>query len=1061
MRLRGRSTPRRRIAASAASCELPLSRKYDVKRVPETPSAFQKKLMNESFEQLAALLLGPEERAGTHGEIFARLGFADPAKAAVLWKSLMQRTGLSVDSSVSGSVGGDGAGDGGRSAGGNGTAGGSQSSESAGRALTAHVSHLLGELAACPDPDMALLNLGRFVDAAISPSQFFGSILLERPLAHLLVVIFSCSYYLSDILARNAGYVTWLIQRESLESFKSYRTYRDEIEAQVTPFTDRRRRLNSIKRYRRRELLRIGTRDLLGLATVEEVTSELSFLADAVITVVTRLALTEEAQETGFDVAPGGFAVVSLGKLGGSELNYSSDIDLMYVCDAAVSDDEVKFYTALARRITRDLSEPTEEGYLYRVDLRLRPDGESGPLVVTTEEHMNYLMRRVRPWERQALLKARYSAGSCSVADTLIDNCARVAFSALGDANSLPDILTMRECAIARLPAGERRWNIKLMSGGIRDIEFITQALQLVHGRTRHEVRSRNTLEALERLHHYGLLEDEVLDSLVRSYRLFRTVEHRLQMLLDTQTHTLPDGDEALERLGARVAHSAVDGVSADTFRTELGRSIRQVQKLFDAFFRGQKPGEISFVLSLPAGEREVSRVLSRYGIREGETAHRFLSSLVYGDFPHVEPPETLHAASAALPIVLDAVGHTPDPALTLKNLVRIVKSTGAVRSTLELLTVGDDLLRLLLVIGGLSTRLTEIISRRPELLDALAAGFTPDGPPDAANSEEALASELKRWYEEMLLYIHCQHPIPEHGPSTLGPFFSDVLEKAVTILYDACGGDGTGMALFALGSLAARRCRSGSDLDLLAVIPDGANPHPTADVLRGIMEGTRRAGLATVDPRLRGEGKGSPLAQTVGYYRRYFPERADFWEILTFTRCRLLCGDANTAEAFEGIVRSFHERNDVKNNLKNNFLGSRRRLERLSKGVWDVKHAPGGLYDINFILASVNLLFPLGERRAIEWSDSIEPLRSNGLLQLEEIKSLARAFDIYYLAQHAAALHTIAYPPLPEREAFLESYLGRLLEPIAPGAGSFTEKLEHFRKCTRGIFTRFVGRVT
>jgi len=1016
--------------------------------------------MNKSFKQLASLLLELEERDGAHGEVFARLGFTDPDKAATLWGTLVRRAGIAVPADGGGdAVGGDRAADGGGDAvGGDRAADGGED----------HVVHLLGELAACPDPDMALLNLGRFIDALISPSQFFGSLFLEKPLVHLLVVVFSCSYYLSDILKRNPEYLSWLIQRETLESFKSYRTYRDELRAQISPFTDQRRRLNSIKRYRRRELLRIGTRDLLGLATVEEVTSELSFLADAVIGTVTRLAFAGEAEKAGFDLPEESrdagpfqrFAVISLGKLGGSELNYSSDIDLLYICDAAAAG-EMAFYTALARRITRDLSEQTEEGYLYRVDLRLRPDGESGPLVVTTGEHMNYLMRRARPWERQALLKARHTAGSAAVADAFIDNCARVTFSAREDADPRPGILTMRERAIAQLPAGERRRNIKLMSGGIRDIEFITQALQLVHGRARHEVRSRNTLEALERLHHYGLLEDEVLDSLVRGYRLFRTVEHRLQMLLDVRTHTLPDGDEALERLGARVAHGAVGGVTPDTFRTELGRSVRQVQKLFDTFFRDQKPGEISFILSLPAGEREVSRVLSRYGIREGETAHRFLSSLVYGDFPRLEPPETLHAATAALPIVLDAVRRTPDPALTLKNLVRIVKSTGAVRSTLELLAGGGDLLRLLLAIAALSTRLTETISHRPELLDALAEGFSPGGPPDTTNNEETLAGELKRWYEEVLLSIHCRHPIPEHGPSTLGPLFSDALGEAVTILHRACGGGDTDMALFALGSLAARRCRSGSDLDLLAVIPDGADPRPGADVLRGIIAETRHAGLAAVDPRLRGEGEGSPLARTVGYYRQYFAERADFWEILTFSRCRFLCGSAGTARSFEEVMRSFAERSDVKNNFADNFLAARRRLERLSKGAWDVKHAPGGLYDINFMLAAVNLLFPTREVRAIEWDDSIEVLRSNGLLLPDEIDLLVRAFDLYYLAQHAAALHNIAYPPLPEREAFLESYLGRLLRPIAPDKENFIEKLEHFRNRTRDIFTRFVERVS
>jgi glutamate-ammonia-ligase adenylyltransferase len=275
-------------------------------------------------------------------------------------------------------------------------------------------------------------------------------------------------------------------------------------------------------------------------------------------------------------------------------------------------------------------------------------------------------------------------------------------------------------------------------------------------------------------------------------------------------------------------------------------------------------------------------------------------------------------------------------------------------------------------------------------------------------------------------------------------------------------GGDHSKLALFALGSLAARRCRMGSDLDLLAVIPDGADPRPAADILRRIIAGTRRADLAEVDPRLRGEGSGSPLAQTVGYYRRYFAERADFWEILTFSRCRFLCGEETTAAAFEEIVRSFHERGDVRTDFAGHFAASRGRLESLSKGPWDVKHIAGGLYDINFILASVNLLFPPEGDRAIEYDDSIERLRSRGLLHADEIESLGRAFDLFYLAQHAAALHGVTYPPLPEREEFLDRYLTRLLEQYADGAtGRFTETLDRYRNDVRAIFTRFIERIT
>jgi glutamate-ammonia-ligase adenylyltransferase len=225
------------------------------------------------------------------------------------------------------------------------------------------------------------------------------------------------------------------------------------------------------------------------------------------------------------------------------------------------------------------------------------------------------------------------------------------------------------------------------------------------------------------------------------------------------------------------------------------------------------------------------------------------------------------------------------------------------------------------------------------------------------------------------------------------------------------------------------------------------------------VIAAAREAGLPSVDPRLRGEGEGSPLAQTVGYYRRYFEERGDFWELLTFSRCRFICGDAETAESFERIVGAFAEREDVKENFKREFIAARGRLETLSKGAWDVKHDAGGLYDINFILAAVNLLCPPRGRRALTWEDSIESLRSRELLRDDEIDHLATAFALFYITQHAAALHGGAYPPLPEREEFLDSYLGRLLAPIAAGEESFTARLGLFKRDVREIFERFVER--
>ena len=962
--------------------------------------------------------------------LFAELRFADSAKAVSLWRRLVPESG--ADAPPPGNV-----------------------------------ANLLAELAASPDPDMALLNLSRFVESRIAPARFLHSLFLARPIARLFVTLFSCSYFLTEILARNPGYLSWLVEESTLNDTKAFSAYRFELSRQIEPFRDPRRRLNSVKRYFRREMLRIGARDLMGLAGVEDVTAELSFLADAIVETVACMAFEELAASEGpgetawsFDTAVPyhRFAVISLGKLGGTELNYSSDIDLMYVCEATEGDRERAFYDALARRVTEYLSAPTEEGTLYRVDLRLRPDGDSGPLVVTLADHLNYLQRRAKPWELQSLIKARLSAGNAPVGDAFVDNCAKAIFAPAPSVDPLDEIVTMRERWMTYLSDEERAGNIKLMSGGIRDIEFIAQGIQLMHGRSRPGIRSRNTLESLERLARNGLLSAGAKETLERSYRLFRTVEHRMQMLRNVRTHTLPSAEADLAKTAERVCRSALRGVTPENFTAELGRSLAEVQHLFDGYFRNRVPGEIPLLLSLPASDRAVEDILSKYGFDEGEEAHRFLSALVFGDFPRLEGLETLAAAARSLPGVLERVSLTSDPSLTLKNFVRIVKATGAVRSTLDLVGSGGDLLRLLLAVSSLSTKLSDTLASRIELLDLLAEGSPPGELPDP-KAADALV-RLARRHEEALLSIHCGNPIPENGPEILGPLFAEESERSLRALFDRNGGGASGLALIAAGSLATRGARFGSDLDLIAVTIDDRAAALEADIVRRVIDDARAIRLGPVDMRLRGEGEGAPLVQTLDYVEGYLQTRASLWEILAHSKCRYLCGDAATGRAFEDILARTLPAVFGREGWKERLVDARAKLEALSKGPWDVKHAAGGLYDIDFLLCAARLRGIVGAAPSADLRAALGELRSAGLLEAGDADALIAAHRLFWTMEHAAALHGIPYPPLPEREEFCEKYFSRLFGAIAPVDGTFLRELERIKRNARITFGRFVERI-
>lgn len=918
----------------------------------------------------------------------------------------------------------------------------------------APAAELLAEIAASPDPDLALLGFGRLADASIAPAALFRSPLLERPIRELLVRLFSTSRWLTDIVVRNPGLLWWLIDRRTIEEERDATSLRREADRQIAAFRDERRRINSLKRFQRREILRIGARDLLGLAGVETVTRELSALADAVVGAALGLAAggpsRELAGEARNEAGPAaGFAVVALGKLGGRELNYSSDIDLLYVYDERRM--ERADAVPLARRLTSILSEQTEEGILYRVDLRLRPDGESGPVAVSTAEHRGYLEQRARFWERQALLKARIAAGDRRAGAAFIDQCERAVFHPLADPAPVGEIRAMRDRGLRLLDPARRETDIKRMPGGIRDIEFLVQALQLLHGRGRAGVRDANTIAALDKLEEHGLLAHRVHETLAGAYRLFRTVEHRLQLLRGTRTHRLPAEAGELRRLAGRVAYSGLAAPpEPDEFVAGIGGAVERVRGIFEGFFPAGPEEEIPLLLSLPPGEESVARLLARYGIAEGERARRFLDSIVYGDFPRLEGPATLAAAEKHLPAILAAVGETPDPSLTLKNLARIVRATGAVRTTLELLGAGGDLLRLLLAVAAYSTRHAEFLAGRIELLDRLAVGAAPPPVPPAGPVEE-----IARWRAESTLFLHCARPLPEAGRREIAPRLAEIVEAAIAVLFEEAGGSRAGVALFALGSLGAGDLHAGSDLDLVAVIADDGDAAAAAAAVRTLIDLAASAGAGPVDARLRGEGGGAPLVQTIGRYRRYYDGRASLWERIAFARCRFLCGDREVGARFEAALPAML-RVEREASLPGRLRDERGRLEALSPGASDIKHAPGGLYDIHFVAAAARLV--VDPRRGPGAVDpALDRLVEAGLLERADRETLGDAHDRYWLARHAAALHGIHLPPLPGRAEAVDRYLGRL---AGLGDDGWPPWLAGARAAVRDVFDRFVDRL-
>ncbi len=433
-------------------------------------------------------------------------------------------------------------------------------------ALVRITEELSDSLKGSPDPDSALIHLDRFTQARGSKWELY-QYFSEHPAAlESFIAIVSSSNYLADVLVRNPEYLPLIYDTSLLSRIKTKEQFHEELEELSAAFQTSAARLDSLRRYRRQEILRIGSADILGHYDLQTVTEQLSRLADVVV----EICLCEVSNE--YDDI--GFFVLALGKLGGNELNYSSDIDLIYVTE---NFDYLDKATLIARELTQVLGEFTSEGFLYRVDLRLRPYASSGALIVSTGMLEEYLAVKADPAERQAMLKARPIAGEIERAKQFLQQIKPVLYSDAIQARS--QIRKLKERIERQLTRKKgMAGNVKLAPGGIRDIEFIVQSLQLEAGQDNPKLHTGNTLDAISVLIETGALShDEAMD-LREAYKFLRIVEHRMQMMNNRQVHQLPKDEYACLILARIMGYCAFEeGVQFINLYNDQAGKVRTI----------------------------------------------------------------------------------------------------------------------------------------------------------------------------------------------------------------------------------------------------------------------------------------------------------------------------------------------------------------------------------------------------------------------------------------------------------------------------------------------------
>lgn len=845
---------------------------------------------------------------------------------------------------------------------------------------------LLDTLSTTPDPDAALIGFCRYA-AERTPKAGFLSTLHDDPRAlDILAQILGTSPFLSEILIRNPGYLDWL-RRELDAPPPDRRAFEHEIHRLFGDGRDPARQVDGLKRLQRREMLRVAGRDLFGMLdreTLTTTTAQLSDLADAIVDAALRIATAEQAERGG--PLGGRFAVIGMGKLGGGDLNYSSDIDLIYVYDAP--DDEIAAlhsrYQKLGRRLTGLLSEHTGEGYLYRVDMRLRPMGQRGALVYSLRQTAQYYDSLGETFERFALLKARPIAGDRELGARFVELVRPFVYRKYLDHAAIEELARYKARADrAHARHGDLDRNVKEGRGGIREIELFAQVFQLIHGGETPALRTGHTLTALEQLGAHGFIGPDVQRDLSAAYIFLRNIEHGLQVAEGQQTHSLSGTDRGLRALARRLGFDDLGTLTA-----VLERHRERVHAVYADLFHdtpsdGGRGGRDMFrLLAGEMNDEEGRARLADAGVENPQGALDTIRAL------DAAPEQGRASARNLLANLLGAIlsGETPlaAPGQVLLRFEQVVSHVGApgalFRSLLEDVELRDRLLTGLDAGDLFAARLAAY----PELLDFLArAALEPESFRAAVAEAFGAVVDADGDFDSRFDPFRRVKVIEEF--KVLAEWLDgrrlDLLNDRLSLVADhaiagaaraaarerppdpdAADSD-AGWTVIALGKLGSRELTVHSDLDLVFVYDGETTDAPRFErhqkfvrAVHDLLSRKTGAGFAyEFDTRLRPEGKMGALAIPLPAFERYLRDRAETWERMAWTRRRPAGGDRDLARRVQETVDRFvygpwapdipayarHVRSRIERELAGEAAGDH----------LDLKRGRGGLADIDFLL--------------------------------------------------------------------------------------------------------------
>jgi glutamate-ammonia-ligase adenylyltransferase len=847
---------------------------------------------------------------------------------------------------------------------------------------------LLGEIAAVLEPD----SVARLADPTV-----------ER----LLLGVLDGSPYLTALMRRSPERLARVLEAVPETRLAELERNALALAASAPVMADLMTGLRAIKAE---AALMIALADLGGAWPLMQVTEGLTRIADVCTQAAVRFLFREARAKGqwlgGTDAAPeadSGFIVLGMGKHGAGELNYSSDIDLIVFYDLerlAIREglEPQPFFVRLTKDLVKILQERTSDGYVFRVDLRLRPDPGATQVAISTEGAFHYYESFGQNWERAAMIKARAIAGDIAAGQAFLTELAPFIWRKYLDFAAIADIHAMKRQINAHRGfsvIGVAGHNVKLGRGGIREVEFFVQTQQLIAGGRQTDLRIRQTLSALKRLVERGWIKPQIEADLARAYVYLRTIEHRVQMVADEQTHQLPEGETELEAFARFAGYAGTPELS-----TALLAVLETVQRHYAALFEDSPDltrGGHNMMFAGEADDPATVEALGKLGFSQPTQVVATVRGWHHGRYPAVRSAQARERLTEVQPLLIEALADTAAPDSAFASFDRFLSELPSGVQLFSLLRANPKLLRLVADIMGTAPRLSRILSRRRRVLDAvLDPRVLGDMPPqseiaaiiahemagasdfqDALDRARVIGNEQAFLIGVRVLTGMISAPLAGSAYAQLAEELICAVQRAVEADFAAAHGKvpGGAAAVLAMGKLGGREMTASSDLDLIVVYDfdpeatqsDGARPlaisqyyaRLTQRLITGISAPTAEGQLYEVDMRLRPSGQKGPVATQLTSFIEYQRTDAWTWEHMALTRARVISGAPELRAKVESAIADALRRPRDRARIVADVRDMRRRIaaEKGTDNIWDLKQVRGGLVDLEFMAQYLQLV--------------------------------------------------------------------------------------------------------